>query len=339
MAMNRGSLAARLVTLEEKGIVRTAEQISDRVTLVKVRNDVGWPGLSQLLSLELGGQFWKGSRSSTWLYGKESHWLISPKSLQGVESARRIVTELTGDDNPPWSESACARRLLGWLGVRQTFWRDAEIFKEGAAWHYQRCHPNVGRGSLPYGYLWDIESCYHSLFERMPSPWVTADFGQVAWCPLRSEEEDRWRKILRAIKPHKTLRNALFGCCYGGRGLSYSKGKGRLGADRAGPLRGGALLVIRTAFELCALAAESSGAVYSNADCVISADPYPPGVWIDAGLKVRLQAEGDSEICSVGSYRVGDRATRNYWKGHREGEAFASLRVDAPRFSRWVFEA
>lgn len=319
--------------------------------LICVEPSNSWADLACMLSCNLPGQIWVGSNSACWVYNKQSLYLCVKNRLEGIKAARDIVRQLTGlpEEKIRCSAAGCARHLLEWVDIRQTDGRALDSIGACDSWAYQYCDPT----DLPQGYLWDVESCYYLLLCRAPSPRVILLAGKLKWCPIEREEMQRWQAMLKAAGPHKGIRNSFIGQMYAqSNGTFYSGGESnqkdkaiellraedgvtlyQTGAhldaldDRAkeepkqarpGPLRPLACLIVRSAYELCAMAARESNAIYSNTDCVITAQPESPRIWAKYGLKVKLKGVGPTSVHTLGYYRVGDESTIPYQKG-KEG--------------------
>lgn len=306
----------------------------------------GWGDLALMLSLNLPGQFWVGSNSICWVNGAHSLYLAPEERLQSILDARAICAQVTGMslEQAPCSAAGVARKLLAWCGIRQMTARALDSIGAQDSWSYQYCDPV----DLPFAYLHDITSCYYELLRRAPSPKVILVKGKLYWCPIDAEERRRWDTILKASAPHKGVRNSFIGQMYAsGDGLFYAKGKPNknnaqdidlLRAEdgvtlyqtgthldekfertrpeerqqKPGPLRPLACLVVRSAYELCAIAREETEGFYANTDCVITKSERPPAIWNKYGLKVALKGAGEAHIHAIGYYRVGEKETKPY---------------------------
>lgn len=301
-----------------------------------------WAALAWELSCILGGQFWVGLGSITWTYGARCLWIADPSKEQELISARSIAHSLTGREDLPNSVAGCARAILGWVDIRETVrgTMGGDHLMHGIKWHHQHCTPM----SAPRARLYDIKSCHATLLGRMPSPLVTF-YGEdeVSFRPLPRVERARWRAATSAMMEHKGLRNSFVGNMVGAtkgaepRACYYCKGQRRFGPTIQGPLRPAGLLVVRTAYELCAEAVEETRAIYSNQDCVITEHgEEPPRAWTRHGLRVDLRAEGEAEICSVGVYRVGKKQTKWYEAGSRHQTPSVAVSVSGVKWGQWL---
>lgn len=270
-------------------------------------------------------------------------YVLLDSALAETEAARAVV--LQTHEKAPWSVGACARVLVKESGVKSPSLPVAESLLSRTGWRYQSCEP----GRYNDVTLYDVRSCYYSLLCLLPSPKVTLTADGIEFRPLRGEESVAWAALLDRVKHVKRLRNSLVGVMAGqarrdrdGPPAADAYGRPLPGASRVqyfyhrgervafhsgpGPLRTAALLVVRTAWELTALAAAESLAVYANTDCVITKQSVPPSVWIDAKLTVRREAHGTGDICAVGCYQVGRKQT--LW--HRYGRRPAAVLIPPP---------
>lgn len=337
-------------TMQEPGLFFVSTRPAKRLppNLKNTHSVSDWHSLAYELSCMLGGVFWYGS-SVTWKFGPYSIFLCDRKQAQSIMEARMISHELTGRTELPYSVPANARLLLDWVGVTDP--RPYENFMRDVSWLYQKCSP----GTLPSGKLFDVKSCYASILSRMPSPLLTVYKGRVIFIPLAKGQRDRWKQVVKAIQLHKGLRNSFVGSMAGvspsGKGLYvYHFGERIPAKGLTGPLRSAALLVARTAYELCADAVEESRAVYANTDCVITEYSHCPRAWEKHGLTVRLVAEGKTDIRAMGCYQVGEKKTKPYllgektygarWMelGNRDFIQTPSLQVHVkgPQWSTWL---
>lgn len=300
----------------------------------------GWAPLAFRLTappeargLDARGLAYVGGPGITLMRGPHATWLVHPRAVPEIMAMRHLVSQITGRDDVPYSIGGCARRLLKWISIPQPDCTAGTPFGVGHTWQYQHLQP----GRLDHARLFDVRSCYFSILQRMPSPHVGTLRGRPEFHPLRSSDLEEWRKLLGILQHHKSLRNVLVGCMAGGgKRFCYHAGHPRRWPTPMGPLRPAALLVVRTAYERCALACEEAEAVYSNVDNVITTHHLPPRAWGDVGLAVRLEAEGDADVREIGVYRVGGYATRLYDPDdpHR-GEPTARLTV-REEWSRWM---
>ncbi len=297
-----------------------------------------WASLAWQLSQILGGQFWPGENGCTWSNGPYAIWMTSAKKEEDIKRARAILHKITGIEDLPCSVAGCARTLLGWVGVRQPRPKSCEQLLTGIKHHYQHCTPKTSTRAT----LFDVKACHATLLSRMPSPLISICNGKILFRPLPREVRQRWIDATNGMYEHKGLRNAFIGNMMGaGSGKNklvfYSHGNRSPGPHFSGVLRPAGLLVVRTAYELCAEVVAESRAIYSNQDCVITEDGlHDSNAWSRAGLRVELRAEGESEICSVGVYRVGQKQTKWYEAGSRTQHPSRALTVNGPTYGMWL---
>jgi hypothetical protein len=328
-----------LEQLREESVVRYLTPYNERVVFASPGKGLEYGEVARRLSLLVGGQVFLGSAGVTHSPGgrgpSSASISIFPQGrIEEVLAARKVYEECTGEPAKPWSVTGVARELLLWTGLRQAFSRPTEALMRGITWHYQHCMP----GRLKEAHLWDIKSCYYSLLCRLPSPYVYLDKeGLPRFFVPKEQEEVRWHSVLTAVKDHKKLRNCLLGCASKlGGGVVFSHGKERETPSLAGCLRPAALLVVRTAYELCALAQVQTQASYANTDCVITPQATSPEAWQRFGLVSVKQASGDAELCSVGIYRVGEKGTKWFWKGSRFRNPCASASIKGLSILGWL---
>lgn len=207
--------------------------IPGRLHCVEPEAPYQWTDLAYLLSEVFPGQFWVGSNSISWVNGGKPSLYFAPLGrLEGIIEARGICARLTGlpDEKIPCSSAGVARKMLEWVNIRQMTARALDFIGAKDSWQYQHCDPI----DLPNAYLWDIQSCYFSLLQRAYSPKVIWLNGRLHWCPISTEEHDRWDKMLLAAAPHKGIRNSFIGLMYAqSDGLFYSDGKSNQNQDKA----------------------------------------------------------------------------------------------------------
>ncbi len=316
---------------------------------------IGWAELAATLSLNLPGQFWVGSNSISWVNGgKPTMYLAPVQRVEGIREARQVCKKLTNeyDDKIPCSISGCARKMLEWVAIRQQTARSLDFISNQDTWAYQHCDPK----EVPQGYFWDMTSCYFSLLRRAPSPKVLFMGDKLVWCEITKDERARWGKMLEVAAPHKGIRNSFIGQMYAGNdGLFFSSGRPNKNyskqenylrdpnsgtiyqtgthldaqaglkdeqaklRQKPGPLRPLACLIVRSAYELCAMAAKEQKAFYANTDGIISEVPHSPLVWGRYGVKSSLKGRPNAayRICWYNS------PDNEYEKAHLRKEAKA----------------
>lgn len=323
---------------------------------VSCRTETNWAIIARELSRVLPGQWWPASNGLTQNLGGKCVYVVDEGHVVACHLARADLARLGVD--APWGVGGTCRAALRWVGAEERYWQGCEGLLEATGWHYQECLP----GAYPALAHEDVVSCYYSLLCLLPSPTLSLQGRNVAFRPLGAECSARWRALLDALAAHKLHRNALVGAMAGGKPAGtvkesepvaagsalptsagrysfYSGGIAHAAPKRPGPLRAGALLVVRSAWELCALQARWTGAVYANADCVMyPTAPYEPGErdgagwvteplaagrpasqspWQSVGLTTRQVSVGEADLRAIGIYRVAGRMTGWYARGAR----------------------
>ncbi len=269
-----------------------------------------WKALAFELSLVLQGNFWWGS-GITWCNGPYTIYLNDSRKEGELWEARAIAERLTSLDNLPFSVAGLGRKMIEWVGITDKS-SSGEMLRRHTIWNYQNCTPR----RLPWARYYDMKSCYGTLLRRLPSPLYDARAdGRIAFRGLPPAQRQRWRAMTEAVLSHKGLRNSIIGSMAGpspdSEGIFfYNGGQKRPGPKMEAPLRGCALLIARTAYELCAEAVEETrkeghDTPHANVDGIITTDGFAPRIWQRLGMKVELRAEGESDIKAVGVYRVG----------------------------------
>ena len=271
----------------------------------------GWRITARELSKQFAGQFWVSAAGVTWVVGRDVTYIVDPDMLPHVLNARSACHTLSCGKGG--TIGSCARRLLSWVARRQA----CSNVPEGitlANWNYIESTPGIYKQAM----LYDVQSCYWSLFCRLPSLRLSHRQGEIIWHTMEEDELSRLTDLQAVIAREKVLRNALVGVCKGGAGprCYYCRGEKRSLAPQTGPFARAANLIYRSAWELCRRAAEEVGAVYACVDSVASLGPRPHA-WEAVGLSTRIIAAGWSDICRPGVYRVGRKATHDYRRGIR----------------------
>lgn len=281
---------------------------------VLARPTINWGLVAREASLLSGGQWWLSSEGVTWMEGRRVSWLIHPDALPPVHQARTLLRQMGLTCG--WSVGSAARALLRFCFDGGVYESGVERLMSGLPFGYCEVAP----GRLRQAFLFDVESCYFSLLSRLPAVRISLlRDGSILFHRHTDDEWAKWRDVLAVVRNYKLLRNAIVGCALGRSGATpcFVRGERREIRGERGALRGAALLVVRTAYELCALAARESDAVYAHVDCVITPCGVAPSVWRSKGLEVRLQASGEADVRARGIYRVGGKATKWYAAGSR----------------------
>lgn len=312
-------IAAALEAVQHRGVRGEArslalnwQQLDEQAWALSMPD--GCANLARELSRVLPGQVWCGHGTLTVQIGRKSTWLLDYTRVPDVQDARRAALELTGGPCG-WSLGNLARGLLKWACEACRWDCRVEALKVCGEWGYHRVVPcRIQRATL-----YDLDRAYYELACRLPSPHVVPHPDRVIFRPLPDEQRARWVELLVRLGSHKLLRNALVGAMAGAEGGAARYINGELVPWRGakGPLRGAALLIVRTCYELCALQAESAGAVYANVDCVVTPGERRPEVWSGYGLPWSVRGQGEADIRGLGVYRCGNYITRSYTERNR----------------------
>ena len=358
---NENTLIEELRVMHAQGLLVSAPiwGIPGMLVCCEVKAPFSWGELAMNLSLNLSGQVWVGGQGLTYVCGKQPIWVAPYGKLQGIKEARAICQAFTGlpDVKIPCSAAGVARRLLAHCGISQDDSGALDSIGAQQHWAYQYCEPTI----LENGYLHDIEACYFTLLKRAPSPKVILLAGKLRFCPIERDERYLWEKMLELAAPHKGVRNSFIGQMYAkGDGTYFFDGRCNKNASdidlvrrtqeaidngldglhlddlaedltpkkqKHGPLRPLACLIVRSAYELCAMAQQYERAIYSNTDCVITTSHRTPEVWARYGLTVSTKHSGQVETNAIGYYKVGTHETLPYKasvaKGHKRAQVWA----------------
>lgn len=266
------------------------------------------------MSRHLGGQWWPGRGSVTWLNGRQATYILDFSRVPGVEEARKLAASL-GAKTRSWTVGGVARSLLAWLGEKHPHTQSSERALGGLPPAYTYCAP----GRYPGQSHVDLKAAYWQALCRLPSPVVTWLADGPCWHPLPPASKARWRDLLAGVAACKPIRVALNGCMLGSDGppVCYHKGETLRVPPRPGHLQTAAKAVVRATYELCWLQREEAGACYANTDCVVMPAGQRPAVWDSVGYAYRIEAEGEADVCSLDVYKVGDKSTLWYDRGSR----------------------
>lgn len=314
-----------------------------QATIAQPAKGYSWSEVSRRLSHLVGGQVWAGAQGLSHnpcgnrkVEGApKAHWVFRRDVLPDILSAREIAKKTTGTYPESFAQSGSARHLISWTGLYQDPFKNraTESFVAGTKWHFYHCEP----GDLPQGHLFDMQACYWELASRLISPYVAVlRDGSPLFLRAPKEARERFKAVLHAIRPHKGLRNTLIGCMAGGEKTFWSNGEERGPLRFQGPLRPAALLIVGTAWQLTREAREERAAIYSNTDCVITRADEPPRAWTDRGLPCPLKSAGKTKVCSLGVYKVGDKATDWFWQGSRFKAPISSPEIVRPELLDWL---
>lgn len=317
----------------------------ERLYLLRERRPGLWTGVVERgysevcawASTFLPGQWLPKEGGLTWANGSRRAYLVAPERLRAVIEAHAVAEGLGLD--PGWSIGSCARAILRWVAEPQFPYRGAWGLFADAGTQYHLAAP----GTYPDADYYDVSSYYYTLMRGLPSLRVVALPGlPLVWGGLTRAERGRWERALLAVRDHKLLRNALWGCSLGSLGGQpfYHQGVRKRTGPAPGLFVGAGCLVARTAWEMTREAAEEVCAPLSNVDSVIALGGRYPSIWDRHGFRVVREAEGDAEVYSVYNYRVGGRATDWYRWGSRFRDPSEALPAPARLFYReWLRRA
>jgi len=282
-----------------------------------------------------GGVMWKCGN------GPAQGNVIAISKRADIHKARALVASIIPEDERPqgipWSLGACARRLLVWSAKPQVHDYTLEPLigaeSDMTEYMYHDCQPGV----YPFARMWDCQAYFFALMLRLPSLRVSMSRdrpgrpGALRWDRLKLEERERWGDVLAACRDEKVLRNSLWGASLGsmkkrtaytsaaprdaqGKRMEWEPGRVRetTVVYGAGPFRPAALVLARGAAELCRIAAEEVGSVYSTVDSVTTIDDREPLVWVSLGLPCAPKYEGPADIVGRGDWRIGPHCTMPY---------------------------
>lgn len=148
----------------------------------------------------------------------------------------------------------------------------------------------------------------------------------------------RHSEIVKALAPHKKVRNCVVGMMIGGPEAVpfYSRGQKYWLQLKPSLNYPAGAVIVRTAYELTAMASAECDSVLSMVDSICT--PYfdPPICWQNVGFKVRRLAQGDADIVRLGVYSVGERMSVDYWRGDRDRKATPAPPVPEYQIGVWL---
>ena len=254
--------------------------------------------------------------------------------IKAIESARTLAASVTGRYDHGWTYPKIARELCEWLDLRQPPVKTAlELIPP--TWHYQRCEPY----ECSNAYLYDLTSAYWQIIERCHSPLFTIARDRICWQSLGRLQQSRWDTLRSAFASGeaKKLRLSLVGVNAAGwkkpdpgakpvNVCAWCRGKPYVDNGISAGLQAVAIMAVRCIYEVTQLQAESSDAIYSNADNVIQENPGVD-VWNTLGLKYVLQSTGPTFVNHVGAYKVGEYQTELFRADTRLVNATKARRI------------
>jgi hypothetical protein len=254
--------------------------------------------------------FYLSEYALTWVRGSQSYRLIDETKQTEIEHAQAAVAAIIGECRS-CSPGGMARELLAWIGHKQ---HPSELAAESlreCGWHFQCWKP----GTYQHAQLYDLRGAYFQLLCRLRGPDAVWTRNAILDGLAAPQSEERWRRVLDAVKGLKLVRNCLVGAMIGGSDghHCWHKGEVRKIPSKRGPLFNTGALIVRTLYEVCELEAEHQETVYANTDSVMIEGEAKPVVWPELGLGYRLEAEGEATVRGIGVYAIGEKRTR--WFG------------------------
>lgn len=282
------------------------------------------------LSATLPGMIFIGGSHISWVSGSYAVAIHTAETWEKLQPIRATAQAITGELGR-YGIGACARQLAAWLGKPEP--GNPRLREYTGDWHYQKCTPGI----MDHAYQFDLSACYFNLLRRVPSLTPSFSSNEVFWRSTASQDAERFRRLIDGVAGTKPLRNALVGAFFGGSSQIYlHKGKTQRFRTAPGGKMALAALIVRTAYEVCQLQADISGAVYANTDSVICSE-NTAGFWADLGLPFTLGASGPANVQAIGKYKVGLKETKTFTqdKTGTLRSARESRRVD-PVYWRWL---
>ena len=307
--------SAALARLEEAGVLCDVVHLQDGFAVCG--KPQSWASVAQKLSELVPYRVWVAASGLTVVSGRSTFYLQqdhfrskSDLSVPAIMSAREIAAQL-GITSTGYSLGNIARKIVAELGPRDNrgdAWRD---FRHGDAWGCIHAEPGAWGNCT----LYDVKSCYFELLRRLPTPYPIACRGRLGFGMPKGFSKARFREVTDAIAGHKHLRNNVVGCMVGAvdKQPRYAQGgkffRQNLGT---GHLASGGMLIIRSEWEMCRIAAMEGNSVHTAIDSVICTDGNAPRVWQKRGLTVRAQYTGDTDIKAWAAYKVGEKRSELY---------------------------
>lgn len=268
---------------------------------------------AQSASCTAGGQWWSSSSGVVNVCGRRVTYYLTADTRAKVERARVALFDLGVE--PGWTLSGCAKRLLAWV---QPPARERTCSKKhlgGPLWGYHRLLP----GTYPHLTLYDLNGAYWQVLCRLPS--LSLDWLPTGPCfhPARPPYRGRLDALKVRLKGEKSLRNVVWGCMLGGgqRGVVFCHGERLKVGKPKGPFPTAGRLIARTVYELTGEVAEHGNAPLAHTDCVALLPRETPRLWDRLGYGYGVRAQGEADLCNLGSFRVGSRQTVLYGRGSR----------------------
>lgn len=307
-----------LTQVEEAGLTTpTQGDAGDCVALAPS----GWQPVALALSVLLPGAFcWPTKHGVTVSRGPDVLIrMATPDFRQASQGASMLARMLIGRPVPV-NAGVAARHLWEWAARpdRPNYHSDMLLLRNGKVPRYHCCLPGKG----DFATLHDMKRCYPQLMGRLPSLRPRVGPKGLFFVPMKPDEAARVRDLLSALDADESLRRYAWGCALGSEPGSkiplFVNGDKRLHSVPPGPFRTAALLVARSAYELCQQAAIDESAVYANTDCVIvpgcprQGASCPPECWRRAGIASSVKGAGAYDIVQYCVYACGDAVTIPY---------------------------
>lgn len=311
------------IVMPPSGIVRTLEKGAYIIPSLPTGEELRQWSIATTGTIYVGQYFVvhsAGPYSETYILDNSSR----DRTFDKILHARAITQNLLGIDNVGWTFSQMARRITSWLDLSQAVDFDAQDFLP--RWHYQLAKP----GKYESCQMADLTSAYWQVCERAPVPvfrFLRDNHGritEIAWQRITRVQQNKWDAIREQVAANKRLRLTLVGTNAAGvwqgpaPDVAVKTGVMRRGkwVSTESAMRGSlaplSLLAARCTYELTQLQAQSSQAVYSNADCVICRDDLAMDVWDGVGAQYSIKGRGNAVVRGIYAYRVGDVMTKPY---------------------------
>lgn len=254
--------------------------------------------------------------------------------------AREILAGLVGKEEAAdvWTVGGAARKLWNWIGAGEKHeyptlpdraqtenlypivgtqtvhlpngrTEDVSVREQIA---YHDCYPGEYEGIT----MWDVDSYYATMLQRVAEgkrlslrPIYHEEKNRIRWGRWREGERERLIDALGAAWPHKRLRNSLWGVALGSYRyqiayVAAGEGKARRIMFRPGPgpFRPLALVIARSARDLCHAQALTVNSRYSTVDSVSVANGCLPRLWQAYGFTVNVKHKGNADFRSYGTW-------------------------------------
>jgi hypothetical protein len=262
--------------------------------------------------------------------GRRLTYFLHPERLRDLLVARSVAEELLGDP-VGWSFTKINNALLEWACPSTPGGHSLE--------EWILPPPDWGFGAfLPGKHGWrrlvDIESAYHQLLRRLPSPRVSWQEGERSptWWGLVGDCGRRWNTLLDVTEQHKPFRLTLHGTMLGSLQPQpyYRQGELLYRPGTRGRYRRPAALVARSLYELVGLEARRLETEFAATDCLLLKEGDRPELWDRIGIKWTVRDEGETVVRAPGCYRVGKKKTADFdgtpdWPANASADRYSAL--------------